>query len=106
MRADGHIPARTQRTVLSHFSRALVLGEERVRISASLLDHVYGSNLGPLLDQIGSWRCEGSIGDDVVFVCLEPPRVIRARWAEREAMLARDVRQSAEPPQESGLDRA
>jgi len=106
VRADGYIPARTQRTVLSHFSGALARGEERVRISASLLDHVYGENLGPLLDLIGGgWRCEGSIADDVVFVCLEPPRVIRERWAAREAMLADPVRQSVEAPQESGIAR-
>jgi len=70
MRADGHIPARTQRTVLSIFQRAIRLGEERARISAKLLDDVYGKDLGPLLDRLegSSWECEGAVGNDVVFV--------------------------------------
>jgi len=91
--------------VLGYFSRAMRLGETRTKIPAALIDTVYGRDVGRLLDQLGTWKLEGAVGEDLVFVWLEPPEVFRARWAAREAMLAERVRQSVEAPQESGIDR-
>lgn len=84
----GPIRSRSDRTVVSYFSGAMKRGETRVRVPAWLVDQVYGKDVGRLLDRLGSWRLEGTIEDDLVFVQTDPPAAIRARWA---------VRQVAEP---------
>ena len=67
---DVPIRPLSNRRVLSLFTKAAKLGEERARIPAWLVNEVYGRDVGRLLDQLEgtSWKLEGAVGEDVVFV--------------------------------------